>query len=144
MLGAYIKELQRDMKASFHQLVNYQIQSERQLDARFKLADARFTQIDTRFDTMEAHFDELSQDMQASFRQVIEYQLQTEHLVDARFATMDARFDRIESNMATKDDPTILESHILHAIKQLLTPGAALSQTVVDLQILPLQTDREM
>jgi hypothetical protein len=48
------------------------------------------------------------------------------------------------ANMATKDDLTILESHILHAIQQLLTPGAAFSQPVVDLQILPSQTDREM
>ncbi len=48
-ITASIKQLSGDMKASFKQLVDYQIQTEHQINARFE-------KIETRLDKMEANY----------------------------------------------------------------------------------------
>jgi hypothetical protein len=53
MLHARIEELSQDMGASFDQLVEYQIATERKLDARFDKIEAQITSMENRMATKE-------------------------------------------------------------------------------------------
>ena len=89
---AGIKALSNDMSASFDQLAQYHIQTEKQIDERFSQVDARFEKIEGDISTLKGDVSTLKGDV-----------------------------TNIKATMATKEDMTAMESRILDAFKQLLT-----------------------
>jgi len=114
ILHARIEEVSQDMNTNFRQLVEYQRQNKREMEARFDKSDA----------FMKA----IAQDVHDSFKQQGEYQLEFEQKTDARFDKIDTRLDAIETrldtievrmatkddiaNMATKDDIASIEARM--------------------------------
>jgi chromosome segregation ATPase len=88
-IAASVKHLSTDMNASFEQVVDYDMKTERRIDTCFNLIDARLDRIEGRLEQVDAQFDK----------------------VDTRFEQVDRRLNTIESDiavikatMATKED----------------------------------------
>ena len=118
ILNARIEELSQDMNTSFKQLVDYHIETERQIDTRFSQVDERFSQVDERFNQVDERFNRVDE----HFNRVDEHFNQ----VDERFNRVDERLDKVETTITTikediKNDMIAMEGRILDAFKQLLT-----------------------
>ncbi len=99
------QELKEDMNASFKQLVDYQIETERQIDTRFNQTDMRL--------------DKIEEDIA---------NIKTAMATKEDLATMATKEDLAAmatkedlAAMATKEDLATMENRILDTLKQLLT-----------------------
>jgi predicted nucleic acid-binding Zn-ribbon protein len=107
-LHAHIEELSRDMTASFRQLADYQIQTERRIDARFDKIETDIATLKDDMVAMDARFDKIEADIAT----VKEDMVAMEGRIKEDMVAMESRI---------KGDMAAVENRIMDAFKQLVT-----------------------